>query len=103
MSVTKRQTLAIEALVRRRCDELALPQPELIRRCGYQNVLKGLRRLEQLRAGDFKKVQGLSTSFRLHSKCRKRCSNEPSKSRENFSASPKKRRGAPRSNHTPSF
>ena len=42
MSVTEQQTLAIEALVRRRCDELGLTPPELIRRCGYQNVSKGL-------------------------------------------------------------
>ena len=30
--------LAIEALVRRRCDELGLTPPELMRRCGYQNA-----------------------------------------------------------------
>jgi hypothetical protein len=59
MSVTEQQTLAIEVLVRRRCDDLGLTQPELIRRCGYQNVPKGLRRLEQLRSGDFKKGGGL--------------------------------------------
>jgi transcriptional regulator with XRE-family HTH domain len=59
MSETQRQTLAIEALVRRRCKGLGLTQPELIRRCGYQNVSKGLRRLEQLRSGDFKKSAGL--------------------------------------------
>ena len=59
MSVKEQQTLAIEALVRRRCDELGLTQPELIRRCGYQNVSKGLRRLEQLYSGDFKKSAGL--------------------------------------------
>ena len=67
MSETQQQTLAIEALVRRRCDELGLNPPELVRRCGYQNVSKGLRRLEQLRAGDFKKSAGLSTCFRLRS------------------------------------
>jgi transcriptional regulator with XRE-family HTH domain len=59
MSVTEQQTLAIEALVRRRCNELGLTQPELIRRCRYQNVSKGLRRLEQLYSGDFKKSAGL--------------------------------------------
>jgi hypothetical protein len=59
MSVTEQQTLAIEALVRRRCADLGLNQRELIRRCGYQNVSKGLRRLEQLRVGDFKKSAGL--------------------------------------------
>ena len=59
MSETQKQTLAIEALVRRRCDELGLTQPELIRRCEYQNVSKGLRRLEQLCSGDFKRSAGL--------------------------------------------
>ena len=41
-----RQTLAIESLVRRRCMELGLSQPELTRRCGYKNISKGLRRLD---------------------------------------------------------
>ena len=59
MSATQQQSLAIEALVRRRCDELGLNQPELIRRCGYKNISKGLRRLEQLYLGDFKKSAGL--------------------------------------------
>ena len=45
--------------MRRRCNELGLTQPELIRRCRYQNVSKGLRRLEQLYSGDFKKSAGL--------------------------------------------
>lgn len=59
MSVTEQQKLAIESLVRRRCHELGLTPPELIRRCEYQNVSKGLRRLEQLYSGDFKMGAGL--------------------------------------------
>ena len=59
MAAIQQETLAIEGLLQRRCDELGLTQPELIRRCGYQNVSKGLRRLEQLRIGDFKKSAGL--------------------------------------------
>jgi hypothetical protein len=59
MSVTEQQASAIEVLLRRRCNDLGLTQPELIRRCGYQNVSKGLRRLEQLCSGDFKKSAGL--------------------------------------------
>ena len=53
------QTLAMETLVRDRCDELGLKPVELVRRCGYQNASKGLRRLEQLRAGDFASTTGL--------------------------------------------
>ena len=59
MSETPQQQLAIEALVRGRCHELGLRPVELVRRCGYQNVSKGLRRLEQLRAGDFARTAGL--------------------------------------------
>jgi hypothetical protein len=54
-----RQTLAIESLVRRRCMELGLSQPELTRCCGYKNISKGLRRLDQLYWGDFKSSAGL--------------------------------------------
>jgi hypothetical protein len=59
MPETQQQTLAIEALVRGRCQELGLRPVELVRRCGYKNVSKGLRRLEQLRAGNFKSSFGL--------------------------------------------
>ena len=59
MSESQKQTLEIEALVSRRCDELGLSPKGLIRRCGYKNVSKGLRRLGQLRAGDFKGSAGL--------------------------------------------
>ena len=59
MCEAQQQTLAIEALVRDRCEELGLKPAELVRRCGYQNVSKGLRRVEQLRAGDFARTSGL--------------------------------------------
>jgi hypothetical protein len=59
MSEAQQHTLAIEALVRGRCHELGLRPVELVRRCGYQNVSKGLRRLEQLRAGEFARTTGL--------------------------------------------
>ena len=59
MSETPQQQLAIEALVRGRCQELGLRPVELVRRCGYQNLSKGLRRLEELRAGDFARTTGL--------------------------------------------
>ena len=67
MSETQQQTLAIEALVRRRCDELGLTPPELIRRCGYQNVSKGFGGLNSFARAISRKVPGLSTSFRLRS------------------------------------
>ncbi len=47
------QQLPIETLVSGRCKELGLRPVELIRRCGYKNISKGIRRLEQLRQGDF--------------------------------------------------
>jgi hypothetical protein len=56
---TQEQTLAISALVGRRCKELGLSGVELVRRCGYKNISKGLRRLEQLHAGDFKRSVGM--------------------------------------------
>ena len=66
-----RQTLAIESLVRRRCMELGLSQPELTRRCGYKNISKGLRRLDQLYWGDFKSSAG---THRQASGCARRAS-----------------------------
>jgi hypothetical protein len=59
MSEVHQQTLPIETLVRDRCEELGLKPVELVRRCGYQNMSKGLRRIEQLRAGDFAGTSGL--------------------------------------------
>jgi len=46
--------LPIATLVSGRCKELSLRPVELIRRCGYQNTAKGLRRLEQLYQGYFR-------------------------------------------------
>jgi len=46
--------LPIATLVSGRCKELSLRPVELIRRCGYQNIAKGLRRLEQLYQGYFR-------------------------------------------------
>ena len=39
--------LPVTALISRRCKELHLRPVELVRRCGYQNVTKGLRRLDR--------------------------------------------------------
>jgi hypothetical protein len=45
--------LPIATLVSGRCKELSLRPVELIRRCGYKNVSKGLRRLEHFCQGNF--------------------------------------------------
>jgi hypothetical protein len=61
--VSETKQLAIAALVRDRCRELGLSSPELVRHCGYQNVSKGLRRLEQLYKGNFKSSVALVRSL----------------------------------------
>ena len=45
--------LPIKTLISNRCDELSLRPSELVRRCGYKNVSKGLRRLEDICRGHF--------------------------------------------------
>jgi hypothetical protein len=52
-------TLAIQSLITNRCRELGLGHGELVRRCGYKNISKGMRRLGQLYAGDLQKGQAL--------------------------------------------
>jgi hypothetical protein len=49
----------LETLIAKRCRELGLDPGEFVRRCGYRNVSKGMRRLEQLCAGDLQKGQSL--------------------------------------------
>ena len=49
----------ISELVETRCAELNLTPVALIRRAGYQNIAKGLRRLEALMTGDFESSKGL--------------------------------------------
>ncbi len=46
--------LPITALISNRCDELGLRPAEVVRRCGYKNISKGVRRLESVTQGDFK-------------------------------------------------
>jgi hypothetical protein len=55
--VTK--TFAIETFISDRCSELVLSHSDLIRGAGYKDVSKGMRRLEQLYAGDVSKGQTL--------------------------------------------
>ena len=47
------ELLPITALICNRSEELGLSAVELVRRCGYKNLAKGLRRLEQFCQGDF--------------------------------------------------
>lgn len=51
--------LAIETFIGNRCSELGLSQSEFIRDVGYKDISKGIRRLEQLYAGDVSKAQKL--------------------------------------------
>ena len=48
-----KQHLELARLVEQRRSELDIHSPELVRRWGYKNTSKGLRRLEQLQAGQF--------------------------------------------------
>jgi hypothetical protein len=51
--------LPITALVISRSKELGLSRSELVRRAGYTNTSKGLRRLEKLCEGEFRSARGL--------------------------------------------
>jgi hypothetical protein len=46
--------LPIKTLISNRCDALSLRLSDLVRRCGYKNISKGLRRLESVQQGCFK-------------------------------------------------
>jgi hypothetical protein len=53
------EPLAIELLIAERSTGLGLTPVALVRKAGFKNVTKGLRRLEQLCIGDFAHAQGL--------------------------------------------
>jgi len=53
------EILPIETLVRARANELGLAPVDLVRRAGYKNVAKGLRRLDKLYVGYFEGARGL--------------------------------------------
>src|SRR4051812_45850733 len=52
-------TLPIAAIVENCCHELNLTHTDLIRRAGYANIAKGLRRLEALMNGDLDSTKSL--------------------------------------------
>lgn len=61
--------LAIQILIEDRSRNIGLSRSELVRRCGYKNIAKGIRRLDQLYAGDLQKttslLAGLAIALRL--------------------------------------
>ncbi len=55
--------LAITVLIVGRSKELGLGRTELVRRAGYANIAKGLRRLDELCDGEFRSTRGLLKSL----------------------------------------
>jgi len=51
--------LPIRALISHRCKEIGLTTTDLVRRCGYRNLNKGCRRLQDLLRGRFRGTEGL--------------------------------------------
>jgi hypothetical protein len=49
----------VDSGVPHRSRVLDLSRPDLMRRAGYKNIAKGLRRLDELLAGDLDKTRGL--------------------------------------------
>ncbi len=67
--MTNSNQLAIEALILERSGTLKLSRAHLIRRADFKNVAKGLRRLDELRAGELKSsaslIAGLPAALEL--------------------------------------
>ncbi|MGP0095133.1 MAG: hypothetical protein ACLPKB_35050 [Xanthobacteraceae bacterium] len=53
------EILAIEAFILDRCKILGLGRTDLVRRAGYRNEAKGLRRLDELCGGEMKTTVSL--------------------------------------------
>jgi hypothetical protein len=51
--------LPMAELISCRSDALGIGPSELVRRCGYKNIGKGLRRVEELCRGEFQRTRGL--------------------------------------------
>src|SRR5262245_41795535 len=54
-----RTDLPLSILIRKRRQDLGVSRSELVRRCGYKNISKGLRRLDQVYAGEFERAGAL--------------------------------------------
>ena len=52
------RSLAIQALILDRCRALGLSRSELVRRAGFKNVAKGIRRMDNLAVANFKRPSG---------------------------------------------
>ena len=61
--MTQFNELAIAALILERSHALALTRSGLVRRAGFKNVAKGLRRLDELCAGELKSTASLIAGF----------------------------------------
>jgi hypothetical protein len=63
------EPLAITALINSRCKEIGLTPAQLVKRAGYKNEAKGIRRLEGLFAGEIDSnnflIQGLPAALNL--------------------------------------
>jgi hypothetical protein len=57
--------LAIQILIDARSRELGLSRSELVRRAGYKNITKGVRRLNELYAGDLQRTAHLSAGLAI--------------------------------------
>jgi hypothetical protein len=58
-------SLAIQILINDRCQELGLSRSELVRRCGYRNITKGIRRLDELYEGDLQRTTSLLSGLAI--------------------------------------
>ena len=56
-----RPNLALPALILQRCREIGIGPRELVERCGYKNISKGIRRLEEVYSGNFQTAVDLPT------------------------------------------
>ena len=73
---TNPRSLAIQALILDRCRALGLSRSELVRRAGFKNVAKGIRRLDELCGGELQKTEWLMKglpSARAGAKPRRGC------------------------------
>jgi hypothetical protein len=68
-STSESNPLAITTLITSRCQELGLTRAQLVKRTGYKNVSKGVRRLEELLLGELQSnkylIQGLPAALNL--------------------------------------
>ena len=66
---TNPRSLAIQAFILDRCRALGLSRSELVRRAGFKNVAKGIRRLDELCGGELQKtawlMKGLPSALEL--------------------------------------